>query len=68
MQNFHEDKKINMFDRTEVRKLCGEFKCTPYDLYVAYRKMGDSYKSVRNYIEKVYSKNYVQFTMAHSKK
>jgi hypothetical protein len=58
MQNNDYEKKINMYDREEVRELCGILNCTPYDLYVAYRKVGDSLNEVKVYIKKEYSKNF----------
>ncbi|MBU4486658.1 MAG: DUF3606 domain-containing protein [Candidatus Delongbacteria bacterium] len=51
MSGSYEKKKVNIYNLKEVREWCTYLNCTPYDLFVAYKKVGDSVTDLKSYIE-----------------
>ena len=51
MDSFQEDKSVDMFNIEEVRQWCDFLNCTPYELFIAYKAVGNSANDIKNYIE-----------------
>jgi len=41
MDSFQEDKSVDMFNIEEVRQWCDFLNCTPYELFIAYKAVGN---------------------------
>jgi|GEM_PF-6566416 len=51
MISSQEEKKVDMFNFEEVRKCCDFLNCTPYELFIAYKAVGNSVNDIKKYIE-----------------
>jgi hypothetical protein len=56
MQHHNLSKKksvnINIYNLFEVKQWCLDLECTPYDLFIAFKKVGTSAIKIQEYFKK----------------
>lgn len=48
----HSTKNINIYNLFEVKQWCLDLEVTPYDLFIAFKKVGTSSVKIKEYFNK----------------